>query len=148
MVSDHDGVGGTVYVCRTLPFGTGVRSVWYLPDGSALHAIENRPIPPGSYFLTPDDTGRHRNWVIERAYGSRCAAPAVLDCFGDVAVDARTDIEPHVGNRLEDSLGCPLLGLWTSPDGVEFSRKAIAHARRVLRRDEPDPPVWNLEVSG
>lgn len=140
------GVGGKVWVLRTERMGTGMRSIWVLPGGSWLHAIEDRPIPAGRYFLVPDDTGRFRNWVIEKAAASRCAAPAVLDCFGRVEREARRDIEVHVGNTMDDTHGCFCLGMETAPFGVAHSAAAIAHAREVLRRDDPDPPDWTLEI--
>lgn len=140
-------VGGKVWVIRTDRLGeTGVRSIWVLPGGTWLHAIEDKPIPPDRYFLRPDDTGRHRNWVIEREFMSRCAAPAILDCYGKTEVAARTDVEVHVGNTLDDTEGCVCLGMDTSAVGVLSSAPAIALARKALRRDDPAPMVWVLEV--
>lgn len=140
------GFPGNVYCVRTERYGTGVRGRWVLPDGSWLHSLEDRPIPAGKYLLTPDDTGRHRNWVIELAKGSRCAVPAVLDCFGHVDQAARTAVEIHAGNTLEDTRGCVLLGMTRTVDGIWQSEPAIEHAREVLRRDDRKPPTWGLVI--
>ena len=58
---------------RTQKFLTGARGVFYLPDGSSVHTLEDKPIEAGTYFLRPDDTGRFRNWVIEKFQDSRGA---------------------------------------------------------------------------
>lgn len=144
-VERHDGVSGKVWVLRTERLGTGMRSIWILPGGTWLHAIEDRPIPPGRYFLAPDDTGRHKNWVIELARHSRCAVPATLDCFGAPVMPKITDIEVHIGNTLADTDGCVCLGMDTSANGVVDSGLAIAHARKVLGRDDPRPHIWTIE---
>lgn len=145
-VERHDGVSGKVWVLRTERMGSGMRSLWVLPGGVWVHAIEDRPIPAGRYFLSPDDTGTHRNWVIEKAAGSRCAAPAILDCFGKIAEPARTDVEVHIGNTLDDTSGCFCLGMETAPFGVAHSAAAIALAREILGRDDPRPHDWTLEI--
>lgn len=141
-----DAFTGHVYAIRTERFGTGAFGRWVLPDGSWLHSLEDRPIPAGLYLLSPDDTGRHRHWVIERAKGSRCAVPAVLDCFGRVVTPANLDNEVHVGNELADTDGCTLLGMTRTAAGVWQSEPAIEHAREVLRRDERQPPTWGLVI--
>jgi hypothetical protein len=84
--------------------------------------------------------------VIEREAGSRCAVPAVLDCFDEIAEPARTDVEIHRGNTYADSEGCLLLGMWSNSAGVWDSRTAMRVARKVLRRDDPRPPSWGLCV--
>lgn len=127
---------------RTILLDSGVRSVWYLPGGKSIHAIEDNPILPGTYFLRPDQTGRFRNWVIESMLGSRIATPE----YGRLT-PARTDVEVHVGNTLADTEGCTCPGLETSLDGVKHSRRAIKLMRDILRRDEKNPPVWILEIS-
>jgi hypothetical protein len=130
-----------ITVVRTLPILTGVRSVWYLPDGSSVHAIEDDPIEPGTYFLTPDDTGRFKNWVIEKIAGSRMAVP-----MRGSLVPARKHVEVHVGNTLDDTVGCTCPGMFSTAEGVGASRTAIKQMRKVLERDAEDPPIWVLEI--
>ena len=135
-----------LFLVRTLSLGTGVRGVFYLPSGVALHTLEDKPVPAGVYFLTPDNTGRHKNWVIERRQGTRVAADAVLDHMGGVISEARTDVEIHVGNTLFDTTGCVLLGLSTNRLGVGQSIPAVALARTVLGRDSREPRVLTIEI--
>lgn len=130
-----------VRVVRTEPLESGVRSVWYLPDGSSVHAIEDDPIEPGAYFLRPDDTGRFRNWVIERVLNTREAVPQRGE-----HLPARVDVEVHIGNVLDDTEACTCPGMTTWDRGVHSSRIAINHMRKVLQRDVPDPPVWFLHI--
>lgn len=137
-----DDYPGEVYLLRTY----AGRGRLILPNGAWVHTLEDRPIPCGQYFLSPDNSGRFRNWVVERARGSRCAAPAELDCFGQVAREARTDIEIHIGNTLDDTDGCILLGMDSTLSGLARSGDAIDVARRVLLRDASDPPVWGLTI--
>lgn len=72
----------------------------YLPGGLTLSTLENpwkdnEPmvscIPPGDYRIERDFTGRHQLWKL-------------LD------VPERWGIEIHLGNRVADTAGCPLLG--------------------------------------
>jgi hypothetical protein len=135
-----------LFLVRTLPLGTGVRGVFYLPTGVGIHTLEDKPIPPGRYFLTPDETGRHRNWVIERGRGTRIAYPARLDHMGHTISEARTDVEVHAGNDLTDTDGCIIFGLGSSRYGVSQSRPAIDLARTVLGRDTGEPRVWTIEI--
>ncbi len=126
-----------IQVVRTVPLEEdGIRSVWYLPGGITLHAIENHPIDPETYFLRPDETGKHRNWVIESEMGTRRTA------------DGRSNIEVHSGNTLANSLGCPCPGLDTYSPGVLRSSEAISRMRKILERDEPNPPMWVIRISG
>lgn len=132
----HRRLGETIVrLVRTERFRSGVRGVLYLPDGSSLHTLEDKPIAPGSYFLRPDETGRFRNWVIEDVLESRSAGYN------------RTDIEMHVGTILADTAGCPLLGCRTTAIGIGGSRNAIKIARVVLERDDKNPPIWVLNIS-
>lgn len=142
------GVQGELRLFRTEPLGTGVRGVLYLPNGTAMHTLEDLPIPPGRYFLTPDDTGDHRNWVIERAYGSRVACDAVVDHMGGVIAPARTNVEVHAGNTLADSTGCLMVGWQCSRTGVLQSQPALAAMRGALGRDAERPALWVMEVLG
>lgn len=125
---------------------TGVREVWYMPDGTLIPAIVDKPIPPGTYFLRPDDTGRWRHWVFERELGSRVAVPAQFGDGGVVVVPPRTDVEVHPGEDLDDTEGCVCPGLRITPSGVTDTVDAIALMRLHLRRDAPDPPIWILEI--
>lgn len=131
---------------RTERLGTGSRGVLYLPDGSSLHTIEDFPIPTGTYFMTPDSSGKHTNWVIEYEVGTFCAEPAVLDDDGQLVHAPRMAIEVHVGNTLRSTEGCICPGIATNTHGVAHSRDAIAIMRSVLKRDDPDPPIWVLEI--
>lgn len=129
-------IGETIVrLVRTERFRSGVRGIMYLPDGSSLHTLEDNPIPSGSYFLNPDETGRFRNWVIEDALGSRSAS---YD---------RMNVEIHVGTVLADTAGCPLLGCRTTAIGIRDSRDAIKIARGALERDDENPPIWILNIS-
>jgi len=136
---------GDVFLIRTSR-GEGVRGRFVLPDGTWLHTLEDRPIPPGRYWLAPDDTGRFRHWVVERAAGSRCAVPATLDCFGNIASSARDHVEIHAGNTVDDSRGCILLGMERSPAGLIRSVEAIEYARRALGREKEHPPCYGLTI--
>lgn len=127
---------------RTTLLDSGVRSVWYLPGGRSVHAIEDSPILPGTYFLRPDMTGRFQNWVIESILGSRIAT---LE-YGPLT-PARTNVEVHVGNTLADTEGCTCPGMETSANGVTSSRAALTLMRKLLNRDTKNPPVWVLEIS-
>ena len=132
----HHRLGETIVrLVRTERFQSGVRGVLYLPNGASLHTLEDNPIPPGSYFLNPDETGKFRNWVIERTLGSR------------VASDRRRHVEIHRGNTLEDTEGCILLGCDTSEIGILKSRDALHIARRHLDRDIEDVRIWILNIS-
>ena len=126
-------LGGITRLIRTVPLGTGVRGIWYLPDSQVVHTLEDEPIPSGVYFLSPDDTGRFKNWVIEEEPGTRR--------IGD-----RTSCEVHPGNDLSASEGCVLPGMRTTWDGVAQSREALSLLRRALGRDRPDAPTWVIEV--
>lgn len=132
-----------VYLCRTLRFSTGCRGVLYLPDGSAVHTIEDDPIPPGRYVMRPDDTGDYQNWVVERVAGSRIAAHEERDYLGHTHRPARTDVEFHVGNTLSDTSGCILPGQQCIAAGVGASSMALEHMLRVLDRHR-DPPAHGL----
>lgn len=136
-----------LHVVRTLPVfdfdgRTGMRSVWYLPDGAAIHAIERDPIPLGTYFLRPDKTGKHRNWVIECVLATRVAVEARP---GSVE---RTEVEVHAGNTLKDTDACVIPGLGVGPNSVRNSRSAIETMRRSLFRDVIAPLTWILQISG
>jgi len=132
-----------IQVVRTIALEpSGVRSVWYLPDGSSVHAIEDNPIAPGVYFLRPDETGKFRNWVIEDEDGTRRGGR------NPHTGAHRWDVEVHVGNKLENTDGCTCPGLFATADGVGYSRKALRHMRQVLQRDDEDPPIWVLNIRG
>ena len=134
--STHHRIGERIVrLVRTARFRSGVRGVLCLPDGSSLHTLEDAQIPPGSYFLNPDETGRIRNWVIEDVLGTRSAG------------HDRMNVEIHVGNVLADTAGCILLGCATSAIGIEGSRDAIKIARTVLERNDEIPPIWVLNIS-
>lgn len=124
-----------LHLVRTRPFQTGARGVLYLPDGSSVHTLEDLPIPAGTYFMRPDDTGRHRNWVIESIFGSQSAS------------EVRVDVEFHAGNGLVDSDACVLPGMETSLTGVLDSTRALNHMRFALDRDVPNPKTWILVIS-
>lgn len=124
-----------VRLVRTLRKETGVRGVLYLPDGDSVHTLEDNPIESGTYFLSPDHSGKHRNWVIERILGSR------------IANDDRVDVEVHAGNLLSDSDACILPGLGTSAAGVLSSKLAIQKMRKVLERDASSPKTWVFVIS-
>lgn len=132
-----------IQVVRTIALGSsGVRSVWYLPDGTSVHAIEDDPIAPGVYFLRPDDTGKYRNWVIEdelhTGRAGRSSSPR----------GHRWHVEVHAGNTLEDTDACTCPGQFVTPDGVGYSRTALNHMREVLGRNDADPPTWVLNIRG
>ena len=119
---------------RTMKFGTGARGVFYLPDGSSVHTLENDPIPAGTYFMRPDITGKHKHWVIESELESRTAA-------------GRTNVEIHAGNRLRDSEACILPGVRTVALGVSLSVAALNKMREDLRRNTENSPTWILEIT-
>lgn len=124
-----------VHLVRTERFKTGVRGVLYLPDGLAVHTLEDTPIQAGTYFLRPDNTGRFKNWVVEEVLESRAVG------------NNRWDVELHAGNTLEDTDACILPGLETSTVGVVRSRRAIEVMRLSLERDVPEPKTWVLVIS-
>ncbi len=123
-----------VTIIRTLRYKTGVRGVGYLPDGSSVHTLEDNPIPAGAYFLRPDDTGKHRNWVIESTLNTRRIA-----C-------GRKDVEIHAGNILADSAGCILPGMGTLATGIRTSRSAVLQMALALDRNIENPPTWFLNI--
>lgn len=132
-----------IQVIRTIVLEPGgVRSVWYLPDGSAVHAIEDDPIAPGVYFLRPDDTGRFRNWVIEDELNTGRAGR------NSNSRGHRWYVEVHLGNTLTDTDACVCPGLHVNQEGVADSRGALDHMREVLERDTEDPPTWVLNITG
>ncbi len=131
-----------VVVARTVLLGSGVRSVWYLPDDTTVHAIEDDPIPPGTYFLRPDETGKYRHWVIECVLGTRVAVPARGDRL------PRKHVEVHSGTLLEHTDACTCPGLRITANGVDDSPEALAHMRDALKRGEDDPPIWVLDIRG
>ncbi len=131
-----------IHAVRTTLLDSGVRSVWYLPGGRSVHAIEDNPILPGTYFLRPDMTGRFQNWVIEATLGSRIATPD----YGRLT-PMRINVEVHIGNIMADTAGCTCPGMDTTANGVSSSRSALTLMRKLLRRDNADPPVWVLEIS-
>lgn len=124
-----------VHLVRTMRFETGVRGVFYLPNGSSVHTLEDCPIEAGTYFLRPDNNGRFTNWVVEAVLGSRSAG------------NKRYDVEVHAGNTLEDTDACVVPGLETSKTGVVHSRLAIRKMRTALERDIPNPKTWILVIS-
>lgn len=132
-----------IRVVRTIPLEGGTRSIWYLPGGRSVHAIENRPLPPGVYFLTPDETGKFRNWVIECEIGTRTAVVG----RGSVAAPRR-HVEVHKGNSMKDTVGCTCPGTETTFTGVANSRKALSLMRELLLRDDKNPPTWVLHITG
>jgi hypothetical protein len=139
-------VAGILTLCRTAQLQTGVRGVLYLPGGRSVHTLEDDPIPPGVYFMRPDQTGRHTHFVVERVPGSRVAVPAVIDDQGREVAPARTSVEWHLGNSLRDSRGCAMPGLATTPHGLVDSGTAMEVMRAALHRDDPNPPAWVLEI--
>lgn len=135
-IKTHHRIGKSILqLVRTQPFRTGVRGVLYLPNGSSVHTLEDKPIAPGVYFLNPDETGKHKNWVIEKELGSRSAG------------NGRVDVEVHAGNTLRDSDACTLYGLETTKHGIAHSRDAIKLAREHLDRNDDDPRIWILQIS-
>lgn len=124
-----------LHLRRTTRFQTGVRGVFYLPDGSSVHTLEDDPIEAGTYFLSPDDTGRFRNWVVEDILESRSVG------------NSRDNVEIHIGNTLHDTVGCILPGRGTSVIGVSDSRGALDRMRRVLEREAENPKTWILVIS-
>ncbi len=135
-----------IRLCRTMPFGTGSRGVLYLPHGHSVHTIEDDPIPRGTYFLTPDNTGKFMNWVIEYKVGTRTAVPPLRDDKDLIVSPGRVAIEVHKGNTLRDTDGCICPGMRTTATGVMESGVALSKMRSLLRRSEDEPPVWVLEV--
>lgn len=139
-VRTHERLGrAPLRLIRTVPHYSGVRGILYLPDGSSVHTLEDKPISPGAYFLNPDNTGKHRNWVVETILGSRSV------------IGGRVNIEIHAGNFLRDSEGCILVGELTSSDGIVRSRDALRRMRAILDRDSvsgEDPRVWMLDIRG
>lgn len=136
-----------IQVVRTVPVTddngrTGMRSIWYLPDGPAIHAIERDAIPLGTYFLRPDFTGRFQNWVIECFLTSRIAV------FSGPQIVSRRDVEVHIGNRLKDTEGCIIPGTDIGSGAVWNSRDALNIMRESLLRDTSDPPTWIIEIIG
>lgn len=126
---------------RTIPLGTGVRSVWYLPDGSALHVIEDDPIEPGTYFMRPDDTGKDKIWVVEEKLYTDRATPS-----RGSGAPMRFNIKIHVGNTMRETQGGMCPGLATIPEGVSNSAAAIDFLCGLLDRDHADPPIWVLQI--
>ena len=135
-VIEHNRMGDRpLQLVRTMRFRSGVRGILYLPDGSGIHTLEDEPIPPGAYFMNPDETGKHRNWVIETVMGSRAIT------------GGRVSLEIHAGNDLRDSKGCILPGLRSNRHGVADSISALNRMRDVLDRNDEDPRVWVLHIS-
>lgn len=131
-----------LYLVRTRRFQTGARGVLYLPDGSSVHTLEDKPIEAGAYFLRPDNTGRFKHWVIESVLEGRVAGGDWSKPHGK-----RYDVEVHAGNRIEESDACILPGLETSNVGVVHSRRAITQMRTALERDVANPKTWILVIS-
>ncbi len=133
----HVRIGDTpLKLVRTVRFGAdGARGILYLPDGNSIHTLEDFPIPPGAYFLNPDRTGKHRNWIVESVLGSRAATPY------------RVDVEIHAGNTLVDSAGCILPGFATNRQGVINSKNALEYLIDLLERDVEEPKIWVLNIT-
>lgn len=98
-------------------------------------ADAEKAVPPGVYQMRPDDTGKHRWWVL-------LGGPLGLAGSGA----PREQIEFHVGNwGLRDSDGCLIPGSairWMQvPEelewffGVSDSVATLAKMRTVLGRD-------------
>ena len=64
-------------------------------------------IPAGVYEVERNYTGKYRDWEI-------------------LNVEDRSNIEIHVGNTIDDTMGCPLPGLYTNQDNTAVVRSGEA----------------------
>lgn len=85
-------------------------------------------VPDGVYSLQPFDSDNHHNvWILESTS---------LDVFKFPSdKPGRWAILIHVGNYVDDVVGCIAPGLTTDGKNVYNSRKAMDKMREVLKKD-------------
>lgn len=74
-------------------------------------------IPPGKYICIPHNTADKPN------------------CWQVTTVPGRDDILIHVGNSMQDTDGCILVGLEFYPGGILESKNALDYLRKMLAQN-------------
>ena len=107
---------GPDHVAGLLKFGD--QSVWTLECPWRDNQVFTSCCPDGTYPLVAFDSPDHANcWVV-------------------TPVPGRTGILIHVGNKVEDTQGCILIGQTQEPGFVGNSRDALRQLNYTLNRNE------------
>ena len=110
---------GPDHVAGLLKFGDALDlSVWALECPWRDNQIFTSCVPDGSYPLVAFESPEHP------------------DCWVLTPVPGRTGILIHVGNTVEDTQGCILIGQFQEPGKVLNSRDALRQLNYTLNRNE------------
>jgi hypothetical protein len=109
---------GPDHVAGLLKFGDNLEmSVWTLECPWRENQVFVSCVPDGSYPLVAFDSADH------------------ADCWVLTPVPSRTGILIHVGNTVEDTQGCILVGQQQAPGSVGNSRAALRQLNYTLNRN-------------
>jgi len=110
---------GPDHVAGLLKYGDNFsQSVWTLECPWRENQVFVSCVPDGSYPLVAFDSPEHP------------------DCWVLTPVPSRTGVLIHVGNTVDDTQGCILVGQTQSPGKVGNSRDALRQLNYTLNRNE------------